>query len=72
MYLEFEDGTPATIVYSGYGHFGMAELLTGASSATANAGSKRSQAEEAAIEGGDALHGRPAYTQAEIRSGCSV
>jgi phthalate 4,5-cis-dihydrodiol dehydrogenase len=26
-YLEFEDGTPATIVYSGYGHFAMAELL---------------------------------------------
>jgi phthalate 4,5-cis-dihydrodiol dehydrogenase len=26
-YLEFEDGTPATIVYSGYGHFSMAELL---------------------------------------------
>jgi phthalate 4,5-cis-dihydrodiol dehydrogenase len=26
-YLEFEDGTPATIVYSGYGHFAMGELL---------------------------------------------
>lgn len=26
-FLEFEDGTPATIVYSGYGHFGMSELL---------------------------------------------
>jgi phthalate 4,5-cis-dihydrodiol dehydrogenase len=26
-YLEFADGTPATIVYSGYGHFGMGELL---------------------------------------------
>ncbi len=25
-YLEFEDGTPATIVYSGYGHFDTAEL----------------------------------------------
>lgn len=25
-YLEFEDGTPATIVYSGYGHFNAAEL----------------------------------------------
>jgi phthalate 4,5-cis-dihydrodiol dehydrogenase len=24
VYLEFEDGTPATIVYSGYGHFGLA------------------------------------------------
>jgi phthalate 4,5-cis-dihydrodiol dehydrogenase len=50
VYLEFEDGTPATIIYSGYGHFGMAELLTGASSATANAGSNRSQAEEAALK----------------------
>ena len=27
VFLEFEDGTPATIVYSGYGHFGMSELL---------------------------------------------
>jgi phthalate 4,5-cis-dihydrodiol dehydrogenase len=27
VYLEFDDGTPATIVYSGYGHFSMAELL---------------------------------------------
>lgn len=26
-YLEFEDGTPATIVYSGYGHFDMAAFL---------------------------------------------
>jgi phthalate 4,5-cis-dihydrodiol dehydrogenase len=26
-YLEFESGTPATIVYSGYGHFAMGELL---------------------------------------------
>jgi phthalate 4,5-cis-dihydrodiol dehydrogenase len=26
-YLEFADGTPASIVYSGYGHFGMGELL---------------------------------------------
>src|SRR5207244_98057 len=27
-FLEFSDGTPATIVYSGYGHFSMSELLT--------------------------------------------
>jgi predicted dehydrogenase len=27
--LNFEDGTPATIVYSGYGHFSMGELLSG-------------------------------------------
>lgn len=27
VYLEFEDATPATIVYSGYGHFPMSELL---------------------------------------------
>jgi phthalate 4,5-cis-dihydrodiol dehydrogenase len=26
-FLEFADGTPATIVYSGYGHFSMSELL---------------------------------------------
>jgi phthalate 4,5-cis-dihydrodiol dehydrogenase len=30
-FLEFEDGTPATIVYSGYGHFSMGELLGGSS-----------------------------------------
>jgi predicted dehydrogenase len=28
-YLEFDDGTPATIVYSGYGGFAMEELLRG-------------------------------------------
>ena len=28
-YLEFEDGTPATIVYSGYGHFDASELTFG-------------------------------------------
>jgi phthalate 4,5-cis-dihydrodiol dehydrogenase len=28
-YLEFEDGTPAMVVYSGYGHFVMDELLNG-------------------------------------------
>ena len=27
MYLEFEDGTPATVVYNGYGYFGTAELV---------------------------------------------
>jgi len=31
VFLEFEDGTPATIVYSGYGHFSMSELLGNAS-----------------------------------------
>jgi phthalate 4,5-cis-dihydrodiol dehydrogenase len=29
VYLEFEDGTPATIVYSGYGHFDMSAYLRG-------------------------------------------
>jgi phthalate 4,5-cis-dihydrodiol dehydrogenase len=28
-YLEFQDGTPATIVYSGYGHFDLASWLRG-------------------------------------------
>jgi phthalate 4,5-cis-dihydrodiol dehydrogenase len=28
-YLEFQDGTPATIVYSGYGHFDLASWLHG-------------------------------------------
>lgn len=34
-FLEFDDGTPATIVYSGYGHFAMGELLGGSDSGTA-------------------------------------
>jgi phthalate 4,5-cis-dihydrodiol dehydrogenase len=29
VYLEFADGTPATIVYSGYGHFDLANWLRG-------------------------------------------
>jgi phthalate 4,5-cis-dihydrodiol dehydrogenase len=29
VYLEFQDGTPATIVYSGYGHFDLAVWLGG-------------------------------------------
>jgi phthalate 4,5-cis-dihydrodiol dehydrogenase len=29
VYLDFEDGTPATIVYSGYGHFDLANWLRG-------------------------------------------
>jgi phthalate 4,5-cis-dihydrodiol dehydrogenase len=29
VYLEFQDGTPATIVYSGYGHFDLASWLRG-------------------------------------------
>jgi phthalate 4,5-cis-dihydrodiol dehydrogenase len=28
-YLQFADGTPATIVYSGYGHFSMSDFLRG-------------------------------------------
>lgn len=35
--LTFADGTPATIVYSGYGHFGMAELLESESRETSRA-----------------------------------
>jgi phthalate 4,5-cis-dihydrodiol dehydrogenase len=29
VYLDFQDGTPATIVYSGYGHFDLASWLRG-------------------------------------------
>lgn len=36
-YLEFVDGTPATIVYSGYGHFDMAELTDKAVAASGRA-----------------------------------
>ncbi len=34
-YLEFEDGVPATIIYSGYGHFDSAELTFGLGGFTA-------------------------------------
>jgi phthalate 4,5-cis-dihydrodiol dehydrogenase len=49
-YLEFADGTPATIVYSGYGHFGMAELLNGqvgSSRATARTAEEEAAQKEA-------------------------
>jgi len=48
-YLEFQDGTPATIVYSGYGHFAMSELLTADSSrSTAPSAARHRTAEEEA------------------------
>jgi len=46
-YLEFADGTPATIVYSGYGHFSMSELL---GSASPMAVRPRTAEEEAAMK----------------------
>jgi phthalate 4,5-cis-dihydrodiol dehydrogenase len=33
VFLEFDDGTPATIVYSGYGHFDLSAYLRGTESA---------------------------------------
>jgi phthalate 4,5-cis-dihydrodiol dehydrogenase len=48
-FLEFEDGTPATIVYSGYGHFSMGELL-GRSSNPTMATSRTPEDEAAAKE----------------------
>jgi phthalate 4,5-cis-dihydrodiol dehydrogenase len=48
-YLEFADGTPATIVYSGYGHFDMAEILRGAPVLT-SAAQPRTAADEAAAK----------------------
>jgi phthalate 4,5-cis-dihydrodiol dehydrogenase len=38
-YLEFEDGTPATIVYSGYGHFDLGAFLRGSDSASRSSAS---------------------------------
>lgn len=50
-YLEFQDGTPATVVYNGYGHFDLAAMLLGtdrnASPATA---AHRSVEEEAELK----------------------
>ncbi len=54
VYLEFEDGTPSTIVYDGYGHFDSAELTHGAvgrrTEALVTAGMSKEQ-EEALKEG---------------------
>ena len=49
--LEFADGTPATIVYSGYGHFAMSELLSNDRPAPPSmVGTARSAEEEAALK----------------------
>jgi phthalate 4,5-cis-dihydrodiol dehydrogenase len=46
-FLEFESGVPATIVYSGYGHFGMDALLGRATTPRSSAGSDDAAAKEA-------------------------
>ena len=54
--LTFADGVPATIVYSGYGHFGMAEVLgsesreTSRAPAVAGGTARRGAAEEAQLK----------------------
>ncbi|GAC1324443.1 MAG: Gfo/Idh/MocA family oxidoreductase [Chloroflexota bacterium] len=71
--LTFADGVPATIVYSGYGHFDMAEVLgsaareTSRAPATAGATARRSPAQEAQMK--DALRhdsARPATSASSL------
>jgi len=49
-YLEFANGTPATIVYSGYGHFAMSELLTNSRPPASTVAQVRTAEEEAAMK----------------------
>lgn len=59
-FLEFADGTPATIVYSGYGHFSMSDLLTNDLPQPASLAPARSLApeQEAAMKEGLRYRGR--------------
>jgi phthalate 4,5-cis-dihydrodiol dehydrogenase len=47
VYLEFDDGTPATIVYSGYGHFDVSAFLRGSESAPSASSSLVGDVDEA-------------------------
>jgi phthalate 4,5-cis-dihydrodiol dehydrogenase len=47
VYLEFEDGTPATIVYSGYSHFDLSAFLRGSESTATSSVSAISDMDEA-------------------------
>jgi phthalate 4,5-cis-dihydrodiol dehydrogenase len=47
VYLEFDDGTPATIVYSGYGHFDLSAFLRGSESASTGLPSSVTSEDEA-------------------------
>jgi phthalate 4,5-cis-dihydrodiol dehydrogenase len=46
VYLEFDDGTPATIVYSGYGHLDMSAYLRGAETGAPRAADSGAGADE--------------------------
>jgi phthalate 4,5-cis-dihydrodiol dehydrogenase len=63
-YLEFDDGTPATVVYSGYDHFPTTELTFGLGEAGqamhGYAVARRRLAEAAGIDEGEVKRGRDA------------
>ena len=50
VFLQFEDGTPGTIVYSGYGHFDASELTFGRYPQLRAPSSARTQEEEEALK----------------------
>ncbi len=47
VYLDFDDGTPATIVYSGYGHFDLSAFLRGVDGEPRRGGSTEGKQTEA-------------------------
>ena len=74
-YLEFADGTPATIVYSGYGHFGMTELLDAGGRGAIDPGARTTPmqaptgAAEAAAKEALRYSGRPDTVEARAPGG---
>jgi phthalate 4,5-cis-dihydrodiol dehydrogenase len=73
VYLEFEDGTPATIVYSGYGHFDVAAFLRGSESAAPRVGESSAEMDEAQrkeeLRYGAAARGKNAHAGGGGRGG---
>lgn len=68
-YLEFEDGTPATIVYSGYGFFSSAELNAGRSEGGGRRGPTPRMSAALTPEEEQAMKESMRYTSAGRRSG---
>lgn len=59
-YLEFDDGTPATLVYSGYGHFRASELTEGRGRSWAQVTGQTTPEEERAMKESVRYSGRAA------------
>jgi phthalate 4,5-cis-dihydrodiol dehydrogenase len=69
-YLEFEDGTPATLVYSGYGHFKSPELTAGRARTWAQVSKGTTAEEERALKEA-ARYGGGASTASEEATSAS-